>query len=377
VVSQVFFSGKSPKLPYKSVSERFYTVAHQAAQHFYTRPDRWTAKAKAISQKAQTSSFIPRQFRKMQASIIQFATKWTQQDYHEVFPVKIGNKTLFQLMNIPIGSLLLILYVFTIPPRVYQAYKRGKKDNDFREIGDVLRRDLLAITLLVFALGKVTPWLGKRVQNKRGVVLVNPRTGQMLNYSSFRNYAIDSAAALKAILTEGNARGLSRAVQQLHDQGVAKVTGDKRLEIALNDLSSEVDILSHAWQTIHDQKGIRNSKLLNLAPCELTPEALDKRIKRVFNTFEETEALRVKVREDILHNNPTSQGLRVVEGLGNNIPNVLERYAKTSRLPSDIASFALATFLTGFLPVWFNKQWNQFQYNRKEKRTLAEQPLVF
>ncbi|MDX2085488.1 MAG: hypothetical protein SFZ03_08880 [Candidatus Melainabacteria bacterium] len=54
----------------------------------------------------------------------------------------------------PQGYIIPVIYS-CLPIRVLQAFERGKKHNDYREIGDVFRRDIPTLTIFLFALNPV------------------------------------------------------------------------------------------------------------------------------------------------------------------------------------------------------------------------------
>lgn len=334
---------------------------YKFVNRMYALPDQWTKKAESLEAAANKGS-APRMVGSLVAPFIRFASLWADHDYHRMPAIQIGGKTLFHLINPPKGAIYLMLFGFTVPPRAFKAYQRGKKDNDYREVGDVLRRDLLALTLLMFGLDHVAPFLCSRVQGKRGVVLIDPQSKGLLPYSAFRNYRIDSPQALKGILAAGNAPGLLKAVQELNDCGVSRLTGDNRLQTSLNTLKARVEKLV---QSVNDT-----------SLGSLTSDQHDKLIQEVFEAFQKADADRLKIRTDLVRNS-AAHGLHLARKLGEEFSGVLEKYAKKSRLPADIVSFSLMAFLTGWLPVWFNKQWNAFQFYRQQQtadKTAAESP---
>jgi hypothetical protein len=319
---------------------------YKFAVRMYGLPDAWTKKAEALEAAAKKGE-ASRLTGSLVAPFIRFASLWADHDYRRMPAVKIGGKTLFHLINPPLGAIYLMLFGFTIPPRAIRGYQRGKEDHDYREVGDTLRRDLLSLILLMFGLDHVAPLICQRVQDRRGIILIDPQSKGLLPYSAFRNYRIESPQALKGILAAGNAPGLLKAVQGLNDGGVSRLTGDHRLQTSLDALKGRVE------------------KLVQSTTGSATA-GNDALIQEVFEAFRNADAVRLKVRADIVRSG-ASHSLQLARKLGEEISATLEKYAKKSRLPADIVSFSLMAFLTGWLPVWFNKQWNAFQFYRQQQ----------
>jgi hypothetical protein len=330
-----------------SQSDWWYTKV----ANVYERPFTLKAKADALDLKAKSEhSPLDKFSSKFKANTIRFAAMWTEHDYDRQSEVHVG-RVRFKVPNPPMGALLAMLYVATIPFRAYQAYRRGKKEHDYREVGDVIRRDVISVTVFVFGLGILKKILAKRFQRHFKVNLLDKKTDNVLTYSQFSNYRINSLHTLKGILKEGNDEGLHRAINRLHDHQVAKLNGDHRLEEAIGILKAEMSDLT---------------KLGEHAPQR------NQQIETVYKAMQAAEATRIQVRAEVLQQS-SKNGVKLAEQLKEPIPNALETYAKHARLPSDMISFGMVAGLLGWFPVWFNKTWNQLQYNHKTASKSSQQ----
>jgi hypothetical protein len=317
----------------------FYTQAAKA----YQRPVDWKEKADTMTLQAKSeTSLLSRTWGRFKANVLRLAAMWMEYDYSRQSSVHLG-RLRFKVATPPVGALMLMLYVCTIPPRMYQAYRRGKKENDRREVYDVMRRDIISVTVFIFGLNVLKKVLGKRFQKHYHVNLFDDKTGEMLSYSQFSNYRLNSLQRLKGILNEGNEKGLHRAIDGLHDHRLAELSGDHRLKEALSTLKESMVQL-----------------------CQMKADApqRDKQIEALYQALQSAETIRQQVQKDVLKSD-RKHGAKLAEKLNEPIPNVLETYAKHSRLPSDMISFGLVAVLLGWFPVWFNKTWNQWQYDRK------------
>jgi hypothetical protein len=267
-------------------------------------------------------------------------------DYREFPALKLGKHTL-PLSEPPKGALLLLLYPGTVIPRLYRAYQRGKQNNDYREMGDVLRRDLTAITLFVFALGPIVRGLSALTEKISGVKLLDPSTKQVLKYSQFKNYEIDRPSVLKALLTEGNGQALLKAVNKLHDRGLSKF-GTSELATEIEQIKKSTKKLVEAFE------GNKNSWSKDIQDLA---EATHTHIKDA-----------EKLRESALahaKNAGSADMVKIAEKMSGEFKGVMQNSAKVHRLPSDIVSFVILVGAIGYLPMWINTQWNARQFEKK------------
>ena len=284
-------------------------------------------------------------------------------DYREFPRVALG-KFSIPLAAPPKGALLLLLYPGTVLPRLYRAYQRGKENNDYREMGDVLRRDITAITLFVFALGPVVKALSWCTQSLSGVKLLDPSGNGVLKYSQFKNYEIDGPGALKAILTEGNGHALRAAVNGLHDRGLSAVSehGEgfaaeiKKLKTAVSELVKDFDAHNPG-----------QPKTLQW------PTALDDgRVESIHQTFKALEDKREAVLA-AARASGSGEMVKVAEKMKGEFTGVLQNYAKVRRLPADLISFGIMVGAIGYLPMWVNTEWNKRQFEKKMAAKAASE----
>lgn len=275
-------------------------------------------------------------------------------DYREFPRLALGNKFSVPLSSPPKGALLLLLYPGTVIPRLYRAYQRGKENNDYREMGDVLRRDLTAITLFVFALGPVVKTISAFTQGRSGVNLLDPKGNSVLKYSQFKDYVIDKPGVLKAILAEGNGKALLSAVNGLHDRGLkGDPTKGETLAAAIQNIQNSVKELVTRFEAHNVDKSEK-----------VWPSALDKTAKETQGLFDKAEAMRAKALTEAKKAGSADM-VKIAQKMEGEFKGVLQNYAKVRRLPGDLVSFALMVGAIGYLPMWVNTEWNKRQFEKK------------
>ena len=350
------FGQKVPKQP-KSFSYR-------CANTFFNAPeavDRWT-KRNVTSQTGSLS--------KVRNGFVKFVgglgKQLTDYDFREFPELAIG-KYRVPLSGPPMGALLLLLYPGTVIPRLYRAYERGKPNHDYREMWDVLRRDMTAITLFVFALGPVVKGLSMLTQKLGKVQLLDPETKSVLKYSQLRNYEIHNASTLKAILMEGNGTALKNAVQGLHDRGLERKFGfgkglPNKLTPAIEDIKSKVNELVEAFDT-HNKSRVGGAQ-------PGWSDHLQKLSEKANQAFHHAEQL----REDVAlaaKKGGSAELAKETEKMKGEFTGVLTKYAQVRRLPADVISFAILVGAIGYLPMWINTEWNKRQFERKMAAKIA------
>lgn len=312
---------------------------YRTAERFYTVPDRV---GKALNIENPDSGKVAKWLKKEAKLAFDY-------DYSHFAKMDMG-KVKSLLAEPPKGALLFLLYPATVGPRIYAAYQRGKKENDYREIWDIVRRDIPAITLFVYALPVIVRSLGGMTQKLSGVKLVDPKSEQVLSYSQLQNYHIENPKVLQAILNEKSGSGLKHAVDKLHDNGLEKL-GFPEVSQALKALKESV----HKLVAEHGAK----KDVAKLA--ETTFGHFDAADKAVKTTLEKAYV------------NGANQALNAAKDLQGEIKGALKNYAKVRRLPSDVVSFAIIIGLIGWFPVWFNNLWNKRQFEKKQAEKAAHQ----
>lgn len=279
-------------------------------------------------------------------------------DFSHFAKLDIG-KVKSLLAEPPKGALLLLLYPATVGPRMWRAYERGKEQHDYREVWDVLRRDLTAITLFVYALPIIVRSLSGMVQKKSHVNLLDKHSDQVLTYSQFKNYYIENEKVLRGILAEGNGQGLKKAVNALTDNGLSKLLPHKpEFANELKGLKEVVNKLVDSYK--HNIPGHADS-----------PE-IQKLAAQAFSKFSATDDAAKKALTHA-YEAGSRQAMNAARNLQGEVKGVLQNYAKVRRLPSDMVSFAIIIGLIGWFPVWFNNVWNKWQFEKKMAAKNAAQ----
>ncbi len=310
---------------------------------------------------------------KLGENVSRFIGNQLKSDFSQYTSVSVGRfKAL--LAEPPRLPLLLLLYPGTVGPRLYRAYQRGKENNDFREMGDVLRRDLTAITLFVFALAPLVYGVSKLTQSRTGVNLVKPKEGGVLSYSDFRNYKIDNPQALWQVVKEGNGEGLEKAINQLNDGGLQKAfEGLNNVELKKEyEKASVGDALNKLKQSVKDFVKAHTPK----PDVAIDEKAAVDAAKKTFEKFKNVDDS-IKAVLDLGKKDGSKQILKIATNLQGQAKGALENYAKVRRLPSDMLSFAVLIGAIGWFPMWINGVWNKKQFEKKQAmKAQAPSPVV-
>lgn len=266
-------------------------------------------------------------------------------DFAHFTNVEVGNRFKTMLAEPPKLPLLFLLYPATVGPRLYRAWERGKENNDYREMGDVLRRDLTAITLFVFALGPMVKATSKAVQLATGVNLLDTKSGNVLTYSQFKNYEIADGKALWQVVKEGNGRGLKNAMNRLGDGGLNK-HGYTELDEKLKGLKSAVADLVKNHSEKDDQTGLKKATEIYGKHFK----GVKDEVERVINTAARTENKSV---------------VAIAQKLQGQTKDALKNYAKVRRLPTDMFAFAVMVVAIGWFPMAFNGWYNKRKFEEE------------
>lgn len=284
-----------------------------------------------------------------------FVKKQLDADFSHFTSMSLGKRFQTLLAEPPRLPLLLLLYPGTVGPRAYRAYQRGKEANDFREVGDVLRRDMTAITLFVFALSPLVNFTSRLMEGLSGVNLVKKKEGGVLSYSDFRNYEITNPKALWQVVKEGNDRGLKNAINGLKDGGLNNKHQDNSVSKALDALKESVE-----------------NFLKNHKPDSNEKEALEAAGK----TYQHFDIVEDKIKDvlDKGYKTGSKDMMDIAKNLQGQAKGALKNYAKVRRLPSDMLSFAVMIGLIGWAPMAFNGWWNKKQFQKQQQAGTANPP---
>lgn len=310
--------------------------AYRAAEWTYALPDKTEKKISPILGE-KVGGFIKNQL---------------NSDFAHFTNVQVGNKFKTLIAEPPKLPLLLLLYPGTVGPRLYRAYQRGKENNDYREMGDVLRRDLTAITLFVFALGPIVKGTSNLVQRMTGVNLLDGASKSVLSYSQFRNYEITNGKALWQVVKEGNGKGLKNAINKLNDGGLSehRETG---LQDKLKGLKTAVNELADQYANSEDKAGLKKAN-----------EVFDEHFTPVKDEVKE-------VLERAAKKGDSKEVIEIAKRLQGQAKDALKNYAKVRRLPTDMFAFALMIGAIGWLPMAFNGWWNKKQFEKNHAAAEA------
>jgi hypothetical protein len=282
---------------------------------------------------------------------------------HNVFHnFSIRGKNLFRVATPPMGIMLWYLYPFTIVPRLYRARQRGMENgqNDMRGFWDVLRRDGIAITFLMFLLHPLQYAMNRFIMEPlAGLRLVDRDTAETLPYARMKNYRIDSPKALLALLESGNGKGVRKAVDLLSKRGLFEMGGEA-LKAEVEAIQQKMPgLIQQVEQAAKGGDAAGRSKTLALA-------------EEVFQHFENGE----NHLKDVLQKAKAvgePKLVKLAEKLQGEVKDVVVKFAERRRLPSDVLSILLCVVAIGWFPVWFNAQWNRKDFERKKMQARASE----
>ncbi len=299
-------------------------------------------------------------FQKAMATFVKgfgrFGEKITDLFNYCEFPEGSLGRLKFTASELPIGAMILLLYPFTIGPRMVRAYQRGKKDNDTREVWDCLRRDGAAITAFLFLLKPLSKAISKLFQRLGRIKLIDPEKNVVLTYAQLAsNYKLDRTEVLLQMLQEGNGHGLRKAAKTLNDRGLSKL-GHPDLQTHVANLKRLVPELVHAHE--NELPGVSG-----LA-------------QKVIDEIRQAE----KLANDAAH--ATGKGAsekiaKAAQKLQGEFEGFAAKYAKKLRLPSDIAAFIISIGAIGWFPVWFNGMWNKKKFEETQAKQRATEQGQF
>lgn len=281
------------------------------------------------------------------------------QEYQQVTDIKLGKRKLFTAPRPPMGAMMLWLYPGTILPRALRGYERGKENGgDYREVFDVLRRDLMAITIFVFMLDPLVEKLNKLKQKFDGLEIVDrgKRKDALLTYRQFDHYKLVNKQVLIRLLEEGNGKGLLKAVREmLHERGLEKQVGSTALSKHVTALKQMIPdlIAAHERGDLAAREKLAGYIIQHVKAADaLTEEAYEK----------------AKL-------GGTPKMVKQLEKLRGSFEGIVKQYAKTRRLPADVLAFGIVVAALGWFPVWLNSLWNRKRFQEKmaaeNKRPVA------
>jgi hypothetical protein len=324
------------------------SLLYSVAQKTFTLPNRFQAAMERFAKSKENTGAIGNFVARFARGVGNFGKTWLSMDIHE-FPEVAVRKFRFSIAEPSKLMLLFLLYPFTVGPRLVRAYERGKKSNDFREVGDVLRRDGTAITIFLFLLNPLLKGLNKVKQKWDGLQLVDHKSGNIFTYSQFDNYIIDSAKTLEQIVREGNGRGLNNAVKMLNDRGLSKV-GDGTL----------AKVLEEVKQMVPDF----------VAAVENNKPGASQQAEAIFAKLTKAESLRETFLKSATKGS-SEKALIVAKNLQGEFTGIMKQYARKARLPQDVIALALCVGAIGWFPVWFNGFWNRKKFTEEQAAKRA------
>ncbi len=330
-----------------SSATRFFA---ELADKLFNAPDKIDASVKKFVEGHANGSAVDKLMATVVKNVGGFAKMLATFDYHEFPEVALG-KLKFLVSEPPIGAMILLLYPFTVGPRLFRAYERGKKNgNDFREVGDVLRRDMTAITIFLFMLKPLLRVMNKVMQRVAGIELVDLQKNAVHTFSGMKNYALDNADAVQQLLREGNGKGLLNAVKTLRDRA-----GSTPAEEAIQKEIAQIKELVPQLLKAHQNHQADTVKELS---------------ERLIGHINAGEAIHKQSLEAAKATGDKAI-IQAAEKLQGEFREVVSRYGKSRLLPVAVLGFAIVIGAIGWFPVWFNAFWNKSTFEKEQAAKRA------
>ncbi len=331
----------SPGVAQKAQADFLTRWLYPVANQFFTAPGRLDT---YVGNKVEANRLAPSLLKKYLINPSLLTVNWL---YDKVFNfdfkthLKVGKMHIAQP---PIGAFTFMILPMTIVPRLNQARKRAAEGDD-SEFGDILRRDILTLITMLYALDPLKKLLTRKVQEKVGLRLMGD--GDIYNPADTKlYYKLDSPQTLATILQqkEHNAQNivgaLKRTLKPWLDTHLISDSAD--IKQVLNELNTTLDTLSEATKTNATRKVNTLSKTIFEKMQFLETWRLD-RMKGLGPEISSKFSLLPSLPESLVH------------------------YADRVRLPISVVSFALVAIGIGWFPVWFNKWWHD------KKKTMPQQ----
>lgn len=320
------------------------------AEKLFTAPDKIDAAVTRFAEGKANGNTVDKLLGAAVKKVGGFVKMMATFDYHEFPEVALG-KLKFLVSEPPIGAMILLLYPFTVGPRLFRAYERGKKNgNDFREVGDVLRRDMTAITIFLFMLKPLLRIMNKAMQRVAGIELVDLEKNAVHTFSGMKNYALDNADAVQQLLREGNGKGLLNAVKTLRDRA-----GSTPAEEAIQKEILEIKALVPQLLKAHQNR---------------QADAVEELSKRLIGHINAGEAIHRQSLEAAKATGDKAL-IKASEKLQGEFRDVVSRYGKSRLLPVAVLGFAIVIGAIGWFPVWFNAFWNKSTFEKEQAAKRA------
>ncbi|MDH4378795.1 MAG: hypothetical protein QE263_02690 [Vampirovibrionales bacterium] len=250
------------------------------------------------------------------------------------------------------GAFFLIVIPFCVIPRVYQAFNR--EDNRFKwvELGDIVRRDMLTLFSLLYALEPFQKWMTRKAGNARGITLNDPLSGHIYQSGdTARLYTLGQHGDVERILKpmDGSIRGLvtEKALKQHYQKALTTLEGwmsNKTKAIVDNAALAHTKVaVQQLKQALHPLGGSATLDTPTLTKLDRSlVDGIHAVEKHLAPWADEAPKLR----------------------------NVLAHAADATRTPVSVVSFLLVCGLIGVAPDVFNKLWNQRRFARLKQEGL-------
>ena len=213
----------------------------------------------------------------------------------------------------PGGMLTYLLFPLTIGPRLVRAYERGKPHDDFREMGDIMRRDFLTIWFFLYGFDPLNRIMMKVQQKVSGLKLMQG-TGvhsEVLKYSELENYySLNHANSWKnlvSILDDGYSKGMRKSLSQLFDGGLSK-RGEPKLQKLIEQATGKFEDLMTAHQY--------HARFSKKAGVGHIPMEVAEKAKQAFRTIQNLETERARLAKPAMEALEAAKKTRKVGNCG-------------------------------------------------------------
>lgn len=359
--------------------------AYKVASSVFDAPMKLEQKADAFAKEAsKASTYSPSWlFDAARDKALRVTNLWLKHDYNDFTKLGIGKKSI-ELANVPRGAVMVLLYLVTVGSREWAAYPRCKKNNDYREMWDIFRRDPFAITALLFLLPPVQQVMMSVLQ-KASTFKFFDSTGKVLSYSDFPNLNVVNKDILKSMVLEGNAPGMLKALEAFNGQDLAKKASNERFKTLAAEAKTAVSSLAtlhkNAQQTLKEQVEAktlkRDSDAYRKAFRELIQKAtdFDALATQAFQAFDEHDTLHKNWLKETLKTKPAEELKELLSKMPNGLKRVFENHARRLCIPVDTITLLTVGVGIGLFPVLYNMWRNESNFKEELKKQQAAQAM--
>jgi hypothetical protein len=244
--------------------------------------------------------------------------------------------------EIPMGPLLVLLYLTVIPKRLEMAHRRQRNDDLTKESHDVLIRDMTSFFMLVFANPPFVRWMGRLMRPLSGLPLVNQ--DGIIPYSDLEEiYALKSPEGLARLATHPDTRqGFQKALARLDDRGFEALGFSPQAEAVMRFKAAVAQAIQQPSGSEAAQQAFQQA----FAHLEALDNGVQTAAQQAMTRLKQTGGMDELAQTLVQRASTTAKRFQY--------RNFLVNYAKGFRLPGDISALLMTCLLAGWAPLALN-----------------------